>query len=181
MKRKYPAAITLIIVVVALAVIGLGVGGGTAKTRPSQTAARSAISIRSTALGKTLVDGNGRTLYLFKADRANVSTLSRAGRAVWPPFTAVGTIKARGGAQAAKLGTATGRGNLRQVSYNGHPLYYYAGDSQPGSIRGQRLKEFGALWYVLGPGGNAITSAPAASPHVSQPASPAPAGGGYGY
>jgi predicted lipoprotein with Yx(FWY)xxD motif len=177
MKRKYPAVLTLTVVIAALAVIALGVSGGSAKTPRSQTAARSVISLRSTSLGKILVDGSGRTLYLFKGDRANRSTLSVAGRAVWPPFTSVGAITARGGAQAASLGTATGRDGARQVSYNGHPLYYYVGDSKPGSVRGQRLKQFGALWYVLGPGGRAITSAA----QTSQPAAPAPAPAGYGY
>jgi predicted lipoprotein with Yx(FWY)xxD motif len=180
MKLKYPAAVVLTVVLASIAVIALEVGGGAAKTRGSQTAARSVITVRSTSLGKTLVDGSGRTLYLFEADRTNVSTLSRAGRTVWPPFTAAGTLKARGGAQTAKLGTATGPGGTRQVSYNGHPLYYYVGDSQPGSTRGQHLKEFGALWYVLGPKGGAITTAS----RTPRPASPAPApaaGGRYGY
>jgi predicted lipoprotein with Yx(FWY)xxD motif len=177
MKRKFPTALTLTVVIAALAVIALGVSGGSAKTPPSRTAAHSVLRVRSTSLGKILVDGSGRTLYLFEGDRANLSTLSAAGRAVWPPFTSAGAIKTRGGAQAAKLGTATGRGGARQVSYNGHPLYYYVGDSKPGSVGGQHLKEFGALWYVLGRNGGAITAAP----RTNQPAPRAPAPAGYGY
>jgi predicted lipoprotein with Yx(FWY)xxD motif len=177
MNIKYLTSAGLAVVIALIAVIVLAVGGGTAKTRPSQTAASgSAVAIRSTSLGKTLVDANGRTLYLFEGDKANVSRLSRAGLAVWPRFTSTSRVKAENGAQAAKIGTITGPHGVRQVTYNGHPLYYYVGDSKPGSTRGQRLDEFGALWYVLGPNGNAVTTA--ASNSQSAPAAPA---GGYGY
>ncbi len=177
MNIKYLTSAGLAIVIALIAVIVLAVGGGSAKTRPMQTAAPgSALGVRSTSLGKTLVDANGRTLYLFEGDKANVSRLSHAGLAVWPRFTSASTVKAESGARAAKIGTITTPHGVRQVTYNGHPLYYYVGDSKPGSIRGQRLDEFGALWYVLGPNGNAVTSAAS----KSQPAPAAPAGG-YGY
>jgi predicted lipoprotein with Yx(FWY)xxD motif len=176
MKLKYIASLTLTIVVAGIAVVAFGAGGGSAKAGQPPVAAGSAIGIRNTPLGKTLVDANGRTLYLFAADKTDVSTLSAAGRAVWPPFTSAGTVKAQGGAQAAKIATVTGPGRTTQVSYNGHPLYYYAGDSSPGSTRGQHLKEFGALWYVLAPGGSAITSA-----QITPAAAPAAPAGGYGY
>jgi predicted lipoprotein with Yx(FWY)xxD motif len=177
MNIKYLTTAGLTIVIAGIAVIVLAAGGGSAKTRPSHIApAGSALSVRSTSLGKTLVDANGRTLYLFEGDKANVSTLSGAGVAVWPRFTSAGTVKAENGAQAAKLGTVTSPSGVRQVTYNGHPLYYYVGDSKPGSTRGQHLNEFGALWYVLGPNGHAVTS----TPGNSQPASPSPSSG-YGY
>ena len=54
-------------------------------------------------------------------------------------------MKAINGAQAAKIGTVTSPSGVRQVTDKGHPLYYYVGDSRPGSTRGQRLNEFGAL------------------------------------
>jgi predicted lipoprotein with Yx(FWY)xxD motif len=177
MNIKYLTTAGLTIVIAGIAVIVLAAGGGSAKTRPSHLApAGSALSVRSTSLGKTLVDANGRTLYLFEGDKANVSTLSGAGVAVWPRFTSAGTVKAENGAQAAKLGTVTSPSGVRQVTYNGHPLYYYVGDSKPGSTRGQHLNEFGALWYVLGPNGHAVTSAPG----NSRPASPSPSSS-YGY
>ena len=176
MNIKYLASAGLAIVIAAAAVAVFAIGGGNAKANQSQAAATSAISIRSTALGKTLVDGNGRTLYLFEGDRANISTLSSAGAAVWPRFVSSGAVKAANGVQAALIGTTTSPTGVKQVTYQGHPLYYYVGDSNPGSTRGQGLNEFGALWYVLGPSGNAITSAPS----TSAPAPAAPAAG-YGY
>src|ERR1700761_78447 len=177
MKIKYLASAVLSAGIAGIVVVVLATSGGSAKTRaPQSVAAGSAISVRSTSLGKTLVDANGRTLYLFEGDKANVSTLSGAGVAVWPRFTSAGMVKAENGVQAGKLGTVTSPSGVRQVTYNGHPLYYYVGDSHPGSTRGQHLNEFGALWYVLGPNGNAITN----TDGNSQPASAAPAGG-YGY
>ena len=172
MKIKYLASAGLSIVIAGIAVVVLATGGGSAKTRQQTAAAGSAVSVRSTALGKTLVDAQGRTLYLFEGDKTNISTLSSAGLAVWPRFLATGAVKAVGGAQGAKIGTITSPSGVRQVTYNGHPLYYYVGDSKPGSTRGQNLNEFGALWYVLGPAGNAVTSAPTktkAAPATSTP------------
>jgi predicted lipoprotein with Yx(FWY)xxD motif len=176
MNIKYLASAGLAIVIAALAVVIFAGGGGNADASQSQAAAGSAISIHSTSLGKTLVDANGRTLYLFEGDRANVSTLSAAGAAVWPRFVSAGPIKAGIGAQAALIGTTASPTGVKQVTYQGHPLYYYVGDSKPGSARGQGLNEFGALWYVLGPSGNAITQTPSTAP--AAPAAPA---AGYGY
>jgi predicted lipoprotein with Yx(FWY)xxD motif len=56
------------------------------------------------------------------------------------------------------LGTTRRSDGTTQVTYNGHPLYYYAADSSPGQATGQGLNQFGALWFVLSPSGNAITS-----------------------
>ena len=159
MSIKYLAS-GVAIVLAAVAVAIFAIGGGNAQASHPQAAGGSAIAIRSTSLGKTLVDANGRTLYLFKGDRPGVSTLSAAGTAVWPRFVSAGHVKAEGGAQAALIATTTSPSGVKQVTYAGHPLYYYVGDSKPGSTRGQNLNEFGALWYVLDPTGNAVRSAP---------------------
>ncbi|HEX3979175.1 MAG TPA: hypothetical protein VHW96_23085 [Solirubrobacteraceae bacterium] len=177
MNIKYLTSAGLAVVVAGLAVIVFAVGGSTAKTRPSQSVpAASAVSVRSTSLGKTLVDANGRTLYLFEGDSRNVSRLSGAGLSVWPRFVATGPVTAGNGVQMAKLGTTTSPSGVRQITYNGHPLYYYVGDSKPGSTRGQALNQFGALWYVLSPSGKAVTSAP----RTAKAATPA-GNSAYGY
>jgi predicted lipoprotein with Yx(FWY)xxD motif len=179
MKRKSLATLAVTIAVVAFAAVALA-AGGSAKNR-RQAADGSAVSVNHTSLGQTLVDANGRTLYLFEGDKRNVSTLSAAGRAVWPPFTASGRVKAEGAAQSAKLGTTT-RG-VKQVTYNGHPLYYYVGDHAPGSTTGQNLKEFGALWFVLSPNGSANTSTASshATPAAAPPSSSSTPSNGYTY
>ena len=107
MNIKYLASAGLAIVVAAVAVVIFAGGGGNAHASQSQATASSAISIRSTSLGKTLVDANGRTLYLFEGDRPNVSRLAPAGAAVWPRFVSSGPVKAGNGVQAALIGKTT--------------------------------------------------------------------------
>jgi predicted lipoprotein with Yx(FWY)xxD motif len=175
-RTRFPL-VAAVAVVVAAAVAVIVATSGASTTKPHTTiAAASAITVRQTSLGATLVDANGRTLYLFEGDRPNVSTLSAAGQAIWPPFTATTTPRALNGTVAGHIGTVAQGVGPAQVTYNGHPLYYYVGDHNPGQTSGQALNQFGALWYVLGPGGNAVTSSSA---------SPAPAGGSgsssYGY
>ena len=176
MNIKYLTSAGLAVVVAGIAVIVFAVGGSTAKTPSHNVRAASAVSVRSTSLGKTLVDANGRTLYLFEGDSRNVSRLSSAGVSVWPRFVASGPVTAGNGVQKAKLGTTTSPRNVRQITYNGHPLYYYVGDSKPGNVRGQGLNQFGALWYVLNSTGNAVTSAPRAAQAAPSGTTPA-----YGY
>lgn len=151
---------------VIAAVLGIVIrtSGGSAKTSKPVVSPASTISLRQTALGKTLVDANGRTLYLFEGDKQDKSTLSAAGQAVWPPFTSSTTPRALGGASAGDIGTISGTG---QITYAGHPLYYYVGDHASGQATGQGLNEFGALWYVLDRDGAAITSAASSSSSTS--------------
>ena len=156
MTRTRLSATVVVFVAAAITAIVLITGSSKTKAAP-RVAANSAISVERTPVGNALTDANGRTLYLFAGDRPNVSTLSSAGRAFWPPFTSSTRLAATGGALAGKIGVVTGTTGGGQVTYNGHPLYYYIGDQAPGSIKGQHLKEFGALWYVLSPNGRAIT------------------------
>ena len=175
-RTRFPlVAAVAVVVAAAIAVLVATSGASTTKSQPA-VAAASAISVRHTSLGPTLVDANGRTLYLFEGDRPNVSTLSAAGQAIWPPFTATTKPRALSGAVAARIGTVTHPSGGTQVTYYGHPLYYYVGDHGAGQTTGQGLNQFGALWYVLGPGGTAVTSAP------TTPAAPSGSGApSYGY
>jgi predicted lipoprotein with Yx(FWY)xxD motif len=175
-RTRFPLVAVALVVAAVVAVVVATSGASTKKTSQS-AAAGSAISLRQTSLGQTLVDANGRTLYLFEGDKRNVSTLSAAGQAVWPPFTSSTKPRALNGAIAGRIGTLGPAGGSAQVTYNGHPLYYYVGDNSPGQTRGQGLNQFGALWYVVTASGTAVTSAP------SSPAQAAPSGGtgSYGY
>jgi predicted lipoprotein with Yx(FWY)xxD motif len=143
-RIRFPLIAITVIAVGVIAVIVATSGASSTKAFPS-TAAASAISVKQTSLGPTLVDADGRTLYLFEGDRPNVSSLSAAGQAVWPPFTA--TIKPRALNHVTAAGVATighARGTA-QVTYDDHPLYYYIGDRSSGQVRGQGLNQFGAL------------------------------------
>jgi predicted lipoprotein with Yx(FWY)xxD motif len=130
-------------------------GGGQAAVPPPPAAASSAIDLRATKLGKILVDAKGRTLYLFEADRPSMSNCSGACQSLWPPLTANATPQAHGGVLAAKIGTTTGAAK-QQVTYDGHPLYYYVTDRAPGQVTCQNVTEYGGTWLVVGPSGAAI-------------------------
>ena len=148
--------------IVVAAIFGLAALTATTSAAQKRTSARpsaaSAISVRQTSVGKVLVAPNGRTLYLFALDKRNVSRLSAAGRAVWPPFTSATVPIARGGVSGARIGRISAS---KQITYNGHPLYYYVGDQRPGQTFGQGLNQFGARWYVLSASGSAIKSSTA--------------------
>lgn len=163
MKRtRLSLPLVVVIVAAAVAVIVSTTGGSTKAAQPS-AAANSAISVEKTSVGKALADANGRTLYLFAGDKSDVSTLSAAGRAFWPPFTSATRPSATGGAVAGLSALVAGSSGAKQVIYNGHPLYYFVGDHKAGQTAGQGLNEFGARWYVVSVYGNAITSAPKTS------------------
>jgi len=76
--------------------------------------------------------------------------------AAWPPDTVTGTPQAGSGVSQALLGTITRPDGTRQVTYNGHPLYYFTADAAAGTARGQAVKAFGAEWDVVGVGGSKI-------------------------
>ncbi len=167
----------IVAVIVAAAIVAIVATTGSSATKTPAVAANSAISVHQTSLGKTVTDANGRTLYLFAADKPNVSTLSAAGRAFWPPFTAAIRPAATGGAIAGDIGMVAGANGTAQVTYDGHPLYYFVGDRSPGDTSGQALNQFGARWYVLSPAGAAIASLPRVGS-----SSPSTRGGAtYGY
>jgi predicted lipoprotein with Yx(FWY)xxD motif len=129
-------------------------GAGSAASTPPTSAAASVtattVALGTTTLGPILVDARGRTLYLFEADTAGTSTCTSAGCvAEWPPLIASGAPQAGTGLAANRLGTTTRADGRQQVTYGGHPLYYFAGDTAPGATAGQGLNDNGGLWYVL--------------------------------
>ena len=151
--------------VVALVIAGCGGGGstsaggsGSANTAASTGGDAATVSLRKLNVGNALVDGQGRTLYLFEADKSAMSTCNGACASLWPPATTAGKPKAGPGVDAAKLGTTKRSNGTLEVTYNGHPLYRYAPDTKPGQDAGQGLDQFGAKWYVLAATGSKIDS-----------------------
>jgi predicted lipoprotein with Yx(FWY)xxD motif len=122
----------------------------------SKPAGGTAVDVATSKLGKILVDSKGRTLYLFVADTSSSSTCSGACAGAWPPLTTTGKPVAGSGAKASLLGTTKRSDGTLEVTYAGHPLYYYAGDTGSGQTTGQALNQFGAPWYVVAPSGTAI-------------------------
>jgi predicted lipoprotein with Yx(FWY)xxD motif len=114
-------------------------------------------------LGDILVDGEGRTLYLFEPDRQSGQSTCYNGCADgWPPLllpSGVSSAVAGTGVTASLLGTTHRTDGTVEVTYNKWPLYLWIGDSGPGQATGQALDNDGGLWYVVSPSGNAITTA----------------------
>lgn len=106
--------------------------------------------------GKFLADGQGRALYLFEADKGSTSTCTGACAAAWPPVTASAMPMAGGGVSQSLLGSTKRADGTEQLTYNGHPLYYFAADTGSGMAKGQGTKAFGAGWYVLNAKGSKI-------------------------
>ncbi len=128
-------------------------GGGASTPTP----APATVAVGTVApLGQILVDGKGRTLYLFEADTTTASTCSGACAQTWQPFTTVGPPQAGSGASQSLLATAPRSAGPTQVTYNGHPLYYFASDAKSGDATGEGNQSFGAGWDVLSPAGAKI-------------------------
>jgi predicted lipoprotein with Yx(FWY)xxD motif len=113
--------------------------------------------VRSTSLGKILTDGRGFTVYDFEADKGTKSACSGACATAWPPVPATGAAPQVGaGVKKSLVGQATRADGTKQLTYGGRPLYYFAGDSAPGSTSGQGSQAFGAPWYVLTASGQEV-------------------------
>jgi predicted lipoprotein with Yx(FWY)xxD motif len=117
------------------------------------------VGVASSKLGRILVDGRGRTLYLFARDRNGKSACSGACTAYWPPLLASGKPHAVAGAKASLLGTTRRADGRMQVTYRHHPLYRFSGDTSRGLTTGQGLDDFGGEWWAVSPAGSKITSA----------------------
>jgi predicted lipoprotein with Yx(FWY)xxD motif len=181
-----------LVALVALAAVGVlaagcggngsgGMGGyGSSGTTPASGGASSVatVSATSTSLGTILVDGSGRTLYLFEKDQPNQSACAGACAATWPVDQSSGAPKAGSGVTASMLGTIKRSDNTTQVTYNKHPLYYFHGDSGAGQQNGQGVDAFGAKWFVVNPAGGAVSSGTTANGSGSSGGS---GSGGYGY
>jgi predicted lipoprotein with Yx(FWY)xxD motif len=140
--------------------------GGTASTAtaspaaspsPSPAATGTKIAVATNAkLGQILVDGNGMTVYLFVKDTGTASTCYTSCAAIWPPVVTTGAPQAGTGADASLLGTTTRTDGKVEVTYAGHPLYYFVQDKATGDATGQGINGFGGLWWVVTASGAAM-------------------------
>jgi predicted lipoprotein with Yx(FWY)xxD motif len=145
-KLLAAVAVSLVVAatVVAIAVAGVSATGG------------AKVAIARSSLGKILVDSKGKTLYDFPPDKGTTSVCYGACAALWPPFTTSGKPVADPGVRQSLLGTTRRKDGKLEVTYNGHPLYYYVADRKPGQTTGQGLNQFGGPWWVLSPAGKEI-------------------------
>lgn len=137
-----------------LAVVALVVVSAPAGAAP-RAAAR--VTVRSTEYGKALFGPSGKVLYVFGADRGRTSRCYGVCAAAWPPLLTSGAPRAGAGVDAKLLGTTKRRNGALQVTYNGHPLYYYAED-KVGKVMCQHANMHGGLWLIIKPNGQPNTA-----------------------
>jgi predicted lipoprotein with Yx(FWY)xxD motif len=114
------------------------------------------IKVMRSRYGRMIFDARGRAIYLFTREAGTKSRCYGQCAVAWPPVYTRGRPRALSGVDADLLGTTRRRGGRAQVTYNGHPLYYYVTDTKPGQITCQDITEFGGTWLVVDPQGNAI-------------------------
>jgi predicted lipoprotein with Yx(FWY)xxD motif len=108
-------------------------------------------------LGAILAAGPKKlTVYMFEGDKGAASSCTSACASVWPPVTTSGGATVSGAASSAELGTITRSDGTTQVTYKGHPLYFFARDKDSGDAYGQGVHGFGSDWYVLKPSGSKV-------------------------
>jgi predicted lipoprotein with Yx(FWY)xxD motif len=171
-SRKVTRRLYAIAAVAGAALVVAGCGSSSTSSSAAASSPSSSSSTTSTtssagvSIGTTkgkdgtyLTGASGRALYLWVADTSGKSSCSGACAQAWPPLTSTGSPAVSGGAMAADLGTITRADGTKQVTYKGHPLYYFAGDPSSGTTTGQGSPQFGAKWWLVSPSGKAITGA----------------------
>lgn len=152
---------------IGLALVAAGCGGAI----PSSDGGPAALKLD----GQYLVDSQGHSVYLFEKDEGGESYCSGACAAVWPPLETSTAPRAGAGIQHAALGTNKRPDGDVQVTYHGHPLYYYAADaSTADNTKGEGIEQFGAGWYLVGAHGQPV------EPKSGSGSGSNGGGGGYG-
>jgi predicted lipoprotein with Yx(FWY)xxD motif len=141
------AALTAAAIAAALAVGAAFAGGAAGGAR---------VDLAKTRLGTILVDSKGITLYDFVKDRGTTSVCYGACAALWPPLLTHGKPIAGPGVRASLLGTTRRKDGKLEVTYGGHPLYYFVTDRKPGQTTGQGVDQFGGPWWVISRAGKEI-------------------------
>jgi predicted lipoprotein with Yx(FWY)xxD motif len=152
---------SIVFVALASVVSAVATGGGALAMPLTHPTLRTAFN--KTLKRMIVVDGTGRTLYIFTVDTggtSNCAAYSPDCPKIWPALTITSKPQAGAGIKASLIGTTPAAGGKTQVTYNHHPLYYYrggsgfgAGDKKLGDLNGEGL---GSEWYVLSPSGAPI-------------------------
>jgi predicted lipoprotein with Yx(FWY)xxD motif len=151
--------------------------GSSSSSSGSSASGATVIETATSSGGTFLTNGSGRAVYLWAKDTGDMSNCTGACAGAWPPVTTTGTATASGAAKASDIGTITRSDGTKQVTYDGHPLYYFSGDSGPGTATGQGNDGFGAKWWLVAPTGSDVTAAVTsftAGGSAGAPAAPAP-------
>jgi predicted lipoprotein with Yx(FWY)xxD motif len=170
--------------IVMLAACGSSGGGGTNSSAPAGNSGGSSssksvvVKIEKTGVGSVLTNASGFTLYTFQADSGSTSNCYGSCATFWPPL--LGTAHMAAGQKIdGHFGTTTRKDGKIQVTYDGHPLYTYAGDTAPGDTKGNAINQDGGIWNVITTSKSGASGG--AQPQPSASASTGGGGGGYGY
>ena len=160
----------------ALVLIAAGCGGAI----PSSNGGPATLKLTSSKEGRYLVDSQGRSLYLFEKDEGGESYCNGACAAVWPALETEAMPHAGPGVDAAALGTIKRDDGDMQVTYHGHPLYYYAADaSTPGKTKGEDVEQFGDGWYLVSAAGKSVEEKSGSDSNSNSNSGSNGGGGGY--
>jgi predicted lipoprotein with Yx(FWY)xxD motif len=154
MKTKVAITVAIAIATAAVASMIIPAGLAGASNGPATVAAA------QTSLGRVLVDSRGRTLYLFARDSVGKSKCYGGCASYWPPLITSGKPLAKSGARASLLGRTKRRDGRWQVTYKGHPLYRFSGDTGKGQTSGEGLTDFGGEWDAVSPAGAEVSAKP---------------------
>jgi predicted lipoprotein with Yx(FWY)xxD motif len=147
-RMRFTRLLTVAVLVLAAAVLA---GGASAASHKGAV-----VKLGQSKLGRIVVDSHGRTLYVSTHDRRSKSTCYGKCARAWPPLVTRGKPRAVMGARSALLGTSLRRDGRRQVTYRGHPLYYFAKDRKAGQTLGAGLTAFGGRWDPVSAAGIAV-------------------------
>lgn len=166
--RRWAAAATLLLTFA----VGVGVAFAHRAT------VTGTVNLRATSLGKVLVSANGHALYLFKHDSGSISSCYGTCATDWPPLLTKAAKPSGGsGVRASLLGTTRRKDGKLQITYHGHPLYWFFLDKKAGQTNGEGQNFFGGKWYLVDATGAAVVKTSAGTTTAGTTTS----GGGYGY
>ena len=153
MNKKH---VLIVAVALASAALVAAIFGDASSAAQQKVSKGALVASRKTAIGRALVDARGHTLYLFDKDKRGMSACNGACAAYWPPVLTTAKPRAGAGVHASRLGTTKRADGRRQVTYAGHPLYTFIGDTKAGQTSGEGLTDFGAAWDAVAPSGESI-------------------------
>jgi predicted lipoprotein with Yx(FWY)xxD motif len=181
MHNRWWACLGLAAVAVVVAACGSSSPTDPAPSSPpaaaTQDNAASSVAIKtmSTSKGTVLTDAAGLTLYWFAKDTSTTSNCNGSCATYWPPV--LGTAAAAAGTTLPHgFGTIKRADGQTQITYDGHPLYTYSGDTGAGEVNGNDLNASGGLWWAATPSGSDLRSG--AAPKASTSTSSGGSGGG---
>lgn len=148
------------IVLALMTAAACGSAGRSAQQTPPSAPVPATVTLLTAkaSFGSYLTDGAGRALYMWDADRGGTSTCYGDCAVAWPPLTVGDAAEAGPGVDASLIGTVTRNDGTQQVTYGGWPLYYFESDVHAGDLTGQGDTGFGAVWWVVSPGGEPLPS-----------------------